>query len=255
MLQVEGHAWYTEQDYAKHRDAAFEEILHFVHDNGIGVDGANGSLGAAPQLQTAIRAAQKNALSNKIWGLGAENVKWIKELTKENSLSQEYLASVIDAYYGLWGAWKGSGTHSMWGIYLAKTRDEIAKEDFMGQEIMNKKFFHPYLTYNARIDSSFKGTFSLKFDTSIPYSHHSRYLKDITLLGRNNTNVRVNQYDNNISGNEGSNTIIFSGNKSDYTISHSAGLVIVKDKKANRDGENRLRKVEKLQFIDQMFTL
>ncbi len=36
-IQVEGHRWYIEQNY-DHRDATFEEILHLVHDTGIGVD-------------------------------------------------------------------------------------------------------------------------------------------------------------------------------------------------------------------------
>jgi hypothetical protein len=48
----------------------------------------------------------------------------LKELTKENSLSQEYLASLVDSYYGLWGAWTESNSHGMWGIYIAKTREE-----------------------------------------------------------------------------------------------------------------------------------
>jgi len=254
-IQVEGHTWYVNQDYNNHRDAAFEEILHFVHDNGIGIDGSNGSEGAAPKFQAEIRAAQKNALSNKIWGVGTENAAWIKELTKENSLSQEYLASVIDAYYGLWGAWKGSATHSMWGIYLAKTRNEIVTEDPMGQELMNNKFFHPYLTYNARIDSSFTGTFSLKMDASIPYSHHSRYLKDITLLGKKNTNIRVNELDNDITGNAGENAVIFSGSKDEYSVITANGVITIKDNRSGRDGENILRKVEKLQFTDQQVVL
>ncbi|MGQ1787408.1 hypothetical protein [Saccharicrinis sp. GN24d3] len=254
-IQVEGQAWYVNQNYNNHRDAAFEEILHLVHDYGIGIDGSNGSVGAAPELQAEIRAAQKNALSNKIWGLGAGNANWIKELTKENSLSQEYLASVVDSYYGLWGAWKGNDNKGMWGIYKAKNREEIAKEDPMGHAVMNNKFFHPYLTYNARIDAGFVGTFSLKFDASRPYSHHSRYLKDITLLGNNDTNVRVNELDNDITGNAGVNTIIFSGNKDEYTITNSDEVVTVKDNTVNRDGKNSLRKVEKLQFADFDVTL
>ncbi len=37
-VQTEGGDRYIQQNY-KHRDADFEEILHFVHDNGIGIDG------------------------------------------------------------------------------------------------------------------------------------------------------------------------------------------------------------------------
>ncbi len=36
-MQVEGGSWYINQNY-EHRDASYEEILHFVHDYGIGVD-------------------------------------------------------------------------------------------------------------------------------------------------------------------------------------------------------------------------
>ena len=46
-----------------HRDAAFEEILHLIHDMGIGVDGSNSiSNPALPEYQAEIRAAQINAI-------------------------------------------------------------------------------------------------------------------------------------------------------------------------------------------------
>ena len=72
------------------------------------------------------------------------------------------MASVIDSYYGLWGAY--TGEYGMWGGYIAKTREDILVKDTQGAELMNNKFFHPYLTYNARIDESFTGEFSLKFN-------------------------------------------------------------------------------------------
>jgi len=251
-IQVEGHAWYTNQNY-EHRDAAYEEILHFVHDYGIGVDGANTNPGALPAFQTEIRAAQQNALTNNLWGIGAAS--WIAELTTENSLSQEYLAAVIDVYYGLWGADTDSATHGMSGLYVAKTRAEITTEDAMGQGLLNNKFFHPYITYNARIDSNFTGTFSLKFDAGIKYSNHSRYLKNITLLGANETKVHVNELDNDITGNTGSNTIIFDGNYSEYTVNTASEVTTVTDNTANRNGTNTIRAAEKLQFADQTIDL
>lgn len=251
-MQVEGNTWYVNQDYS-HRDATFEEILHLVHDTGIGVDGANSSPGALPEFQKEIRAAQQNALSNNLWGIGAPG--WISELTGENSLSQEYLAAVIDVYYGLWGAWNESTTHGMSGLYVAKIRSDIATEDPTGQGLLANKFFHPYLTYNARIDSGFSGTFSLKFDASIPYTHHSRYLKDITLLGSNHTKVTVNELDNSITGNTGRNTVIFSGNKSDYMITTSGETTTIEDMRSNGEGKNRLMGIEAAQFNDQSVDL
>jgi len=250
-IQVEGNSWYVNQEYENHRDAAFEEILHLVHDYGIGVDGRNSNPGAAPDFQKAIRAAQVNALNNNVWGIGSAD--WIKELDRENSLSQEYLAALVDSYYGLWGAWNGDA--GMWGLYVAKTRADIAIKDPMGQAIMDGQFFHPYLTYNARIDANFTGTFSLKFDATIPYTHHAQYLKDITLLGNNAINVAVNSWDNDITGNEGTNQVIFSGNQSEYQIETNDETTVVIDNIANRDGKNVLRAVEQLKFSDGIVDL
>lgn len=252
-IQVEGHPWYINQDYNNHRDATYEEILHLVHDYGIGIDGHNSFPGAMPKYQSEIRQAQKNALSTNLWGIGAD--RWINELTDENSLTQEYLAALIDSYYGLWGGWTDSNTHGMWGIYVAKTRNEIFLEDPVGGEIMNNKFFHPYLTYNARIDSGFNGIFSLKFDSLKPYTNHSQYLKDITLLGNNDTSVYINQLDNNITGNKGTNTVIFNGNSSEYIIDITDIEISVTDKVSNRDGVNILKEIEKIKFTDQTIEL
>lgn len=249
-MQVEGHAWYINQNY-QYRDAAFEEILHLVHDNGIGIDQGAEFRGAARPLQTEIRAAQQYALTNNIWGRGTDNKGWITELTAENSLSQEYLAALIDAYYGLWGAWK-EGSGSMWGIYAAKERVDISKKDTRGHSLITSKFFHPHLTYNARIDADFKGTFSLLFDSNLPYTHHSQYLKDITLLGTNDNSVRLNQYDNFITGNGGSNTAFFTGKESDYTVSKltNGNIQLTDNRQTDSQGKNILSLFENLQFSD-----
>lgn len=246
-MQVEGHVWYISQDYS-HRDASYEEILHMVHDTGIGVDQNSSFVGALPAYQADIRAAQVNALSGSLWGIGASD--WIAELTAENSLSQEYLAAVIDSYYGLWGADTESATHGMNGLYVAKTRSDIASEDPQGATLMDDKFFHPYITYNARIDESFTGDFSLVFNASLAYSHHAQYLKDVTLTGTNASNVIVNQFDNHITGNEADNIVIFSGQSAEYQISNNSGEVTVQDLQDNRDGTNTLVNVEKMQFSD-----
>ncbi|WP_022941351.1 hypothetical protein [Psychromonas hadalis] len=247
-MQVEGGSWYINQNY-EHRDASFEEILHFVHDYGIGVDQNEPFNGVLPAYQADIRAAQVTALSAKFWAWPADQASWITELTAENSLSQEYLASVIDSYYGLWGAYEES-EFGMWGMYKAKTRDDLATKDPEGVAIMDNKFFHPYLTYNARIDSSFVGDFSLKFNASLSYTNHSQYLKDVTLTGTNESNVVVNQLDNNITGNSAINTVIFSGSSSEYQISNEDGQVTVQDMQDNRDGLNTIIAIEKLRFSD-----
>lgn len=246
-MQVEGHSWYVNQNY-EHRDASYEEILHMVHDYGIGVDQNPTFVGADADFQNEIRAAQVNASAANLWGIGAAD--WIAELTAENSLSQEYLAAVIDVYYGLWGSDTESSTHGMNGLYVAKVRSDIMQEDPQGATLLDKKFFHPYLTYNARIDESFTGDFSLAFNPEIKYSHHSQYLKDVTLTGANNSNIIVNQLDNNITGNTGVNTVTFSGSSAEYSTTKENDVVTVKDMQDNRDGTNTLTAVEKITFSD-----
>lgn len=249
-LQVEGGAWYISQNY-EHRDASYEEILHFVHDYGIGVDQNSSFIGALPDYQAEIRAAEVDASAKKLWGIGQDS--WLQELTTENSLTQEYLAAVIDSYYGLWGAWqpetdaqKGNG---MWGLYVGKDRMDTANDDPMGTQVV-QQFFSPVITYNARIDETFTGIFTLSFDTALPYTHHSQYLKDITLTGNNASGVKVNQYNNNITGNDAENTVYFSGNYSEYQISFESNAVIVKDLQDDREGTNTLTSIEKLSFSD-----
>lgn len=249
-IQVEGGEWYVRQDYENHRDAAFEEILHLVHDYGIGVDAPRAPPGAAPDFQKEIRAAQAHALENGLWGQDGE---WIEELGREGSLTQEYLAALIDSYYGLWGAWPEP--YGMWGEYAAQTRVDIPLKDPEGEKLLENKFFHPYLTYNARIDAGFQGIFSLRFDPGVPYSHHSRYLKDITLLGSYDTKVRVNELNNDITGNQGVNTVIFTGNMGEYSVETTQGVSTVSDGIASRDGINTLRNIERLEFADQVMDL
>ncbi len=246
-MQVEGGNWYINQNY-EHRDASYEEILHFVHDYGIGVDQNASFNGVLPAYQAEIRAAQVTALSSKLWAWPAEQASWIAELSAENSLSQEYLASVIDTYYGLWGAFDSQ--YGMWGMYIAKTRSDLATKDPEAAALMANKFFHPYLTYNARIDSSFVGDFSLKFNSSLPYTYHSQYLKDITLTGSNESNIVVNQLNNNVTGNSAANTAIFSGPSSEYQVTFENGQVTVNDLQDNRDGLNILTGIEQLKFSD-----
>lgn len=245
-IQIEWWKWYINQNY-EHRDASYEEILHFVHDNWIWIDWKNWTEWKLPEFQKEIRKAQKNALSKKIWWRWSENKEWIEELTEENSLTQEYLASVIDSYYGLWWAWN-EWKGWMWDIYIAKNRDDIKNKDKMWNELLNNTFFHSYITYNARIDSGFKGTFSLRYDKTISYTNHSQYLKDITLLWKNNTNVVVNQFDNNITWNSWINTVIFSWKEDEYNISKDGITTIVEDKILNRDWRNILINIEKIKF-------
>ena len=264
-LTIEGSDWYMNNVYEGHRDATFEEILHLVHDAGIGVDGHNSMPGALSEYQAEIRKATDYAMANnyQIWPMGATSnsdiMNWVNELDDENSLTQEYLASVIDSYYGLWGAWEEDPEKGMWGLYIAHDRSEIKNEDPMGWELM-EMFFHPYLQYMAWVDSSFNGTFSINFDNDLPYTHASQYLlkvrlngsQDANLVGNDHGNVFVGNRGNNIiDGKEGVDTVMFRGNYSDYSIETDEGEILVIDMSGRIDGEDKLISVEYLVFRDK----
>ena len=268
-MPVEGSPAYINDDYENHRDASFEEILHLVHDTGIGVDGEiNTWPGILPAYQAEIRAATNNAMANnfQIWPIGADGSEpgtqaWYNEIADENSLTQEYLAAVVDSYYGYWGAYTET-PYGMWDAYIAKTRPDVASLDPMGNALM-EGFFNPYVTYMARIDSTFDGTFWLTFDAATPYTHKSQYLLNARLTGSNHANLTGNAQNNQLQGNAGNNildgqsgtdTAIFVGPESEYTITQNGGVITVVDSVPNRDGTDTLHNIENLQFSGQPST-
>ncbi len=246
---VDGSRWYVCNEW-EHRDAAFEEIFHLVHDTGIGTDFP----GALPQFQQELKAEAIQSLKDGRWGIQIEpEVKdWIEELRMENSLAQEYIASVIDSYYGLWASFD-EAPGGMWGIYIAKTRDEIKEKDPNGYALL-ESFLPPMMHgYESLIDSNFKGTFSLQFNEEIPYTHKSQYYVDVTLTGSKNTNLlgnianntfRGNRGDNTIDGGAGNDTVIFQGKEEEYEINGN----IVRDTIRGRDGTDTLISIEALEF-------
>ena len=255
---VPGSAWYVENDFDGHRDATFEEILHLVHDTGIGVDVARAAPGVAPDFQAAIRHATNNALYEAgLWAQDDRTTQWIGELEAEGSLTQEYLAAVVDSYYGLWGPFE-ERPGGMWGIYVAKTREEIMEGDPLGYALMGM-FFAPHFTHAVRLDPSFGGTFRMSFDPEVPYTHKSRYLVDVALTGSNHSSVTGNEEDNRLRGNRGDNaldggggndTATFSGARADYVISREDDVVVVQDQVEDRDGLDRLTSIENIVFRD-----
>lgn len=255
-----GSKWYVDCDY-EHRDASFEEIFHMVHDYGIGI---TQNPGAAPKITKIIAEAEQNALPTKeadwgkkgLWGLNS--VDWLKELSKEGSLEQEYIVSVIDSFYGLWEPWK-DGKGGMWGIYVAKNRAEIGQKDPMGKEAL-LSFLPENITQMMRIDPAFEGTFIMTYDENIPYTAKSQYLQKVWLTGKKDSGVIANKLDNILIGNAGNNTIDggegndvyqFYGSSDEYEINRSKNKIIVRDKVESRDGTDTLENVEILRFTDK----
>ncbi len=200
---TEGSRAYIGNDYEQ-RDAGFEEIFHMVHDTGIGTRYTQGVLNETYQAE--IATATAHALRENLWGRGDQGTKdWVAELEQEGSLEQEYIASVLDSYYGLWGAWTEE-PGGMWGIYAAKTRDEVRQMDPMGAALV-PAFLSDTVTYMARIDPGFAGTFEMSFDPKQPYTHKSQYLVNARLLGDLPSGLRGNDHDNILMGNAADNLI------------------------------------------------
>lgn len=249
---VDGSRWYIDNDW-EHRDAAFEEIFYLVYDTGIGTDVP----GAMPEYQVDLDREARAAIRDGRWG-GGDVQDWLRELEQEGSLAQEYIASVIDTYYGLWGAFdeRKSG---MWGIYCAKDREEQVRKDPAGQKLL-ERFLPPFLYgYEALIDDGFAGTFSMTFDPGLLYTHKSRYLVDVQLTGANSSGVLGNEQNNQFAGNAGNNhfdgmaghdTVRFRGRRSDYDFVRDDDGVVVEDRVAGRDGCDRLLRVEVARFVD-----
>ena len=200
---VDGSRWYIQNDL-NHRDAAFEEIFHLLHDTGIGTY----MQGALPQYQKELKAEAIQSLKDGRWGIpiDPEVRDWIEELREENSLAQEYIASVIDSYYGLWAAFD-ENPGGMWGIYIAKTREEIKEKDPKGYALLEAFLPSMMVGYESLIDPHFKGTFSLQFNPELPYTHKSQYYVDATLTGKRDSNLLGNNANNTFRGNSGDNTI------------------------------------------------
>ena len=245
-IQVEGGDWYVRQDYEDHRDASYEEILHLVHDYGIGVLNApEGGVTAMPEFQREFNTIQKQAL-NQAYTPPEDT---LKEWQQEVSVDQEYFAAIIDSYYGLWGAYSGKG---MWGLYGVKTRSDFSTEDPNALYI-TEQIFSPTLTYDAYIADTFTGTFKMRYDATVPYTHHSQYLTKLTLTGSKDTNIELNGHDNRLTGNTGINTVIVHGARSEYHIHDlGEGKIQLNDMLTGRDGMNVLINIEKIQFSDEL---
>ncbi len=248
---VAGSDWFMDNDF-EHRDAAFEEIFHLVHDAGIGTY----LPGALPDYQAELLAEAEAAIADGRWGIpvdpGVED--WLADLEREGSLAQEYIASVIDSYYGLWGPWT-EDDGGMWGIYIAKTRDEVLALDPVGHGLV-EAFLAPNLTIEEPVDPDFDSTLSLVFNASEPYTHKTRYFQAVRLTGSGHVGIVGNALDNlfvsnagdnALSGGEGDDTVVWCADREDFEITLEGDTVVVESDTTGRD---LLDGIEVLHFLD-----
>ncbi len=217
------------------RDAAYEEIFHLVQGAGIQT--------ALSAFHAEIVAAEQQARAAGIYRYDDPS---------PDVAPFEYIISCIDIYYGLW-AHLPSGP-SFGGEYDPHTPENLKTIDPTGYELV-EKLFPPYLDWNVQLDPAFDGMFDLKFDSAKTYTLKSKFMKDVTLTGFNNSNLRGNELNNTLTGNSGANTVFFTGASTEYTITTRDGTTTVIDNIPNRDGTDTLRNIEFLQFGDRLIQL
>jgi len=229
------------------RDASYEEIMHLVHDKGLE--------DILPEYHQEIVEAEKAAVKADIYHYG-------------RLAPHEYIITGFDVYFGLWDHDPRGDGKSFGDEYDFHTREEMKAGDPALYDLV-EKFWPKYLTYNAYIDPSFEGTFSIVRDENTEYTFKSQHLVNIILTGKNNSNILGNDQDNKLTGNDGNNMITggkgndiirgglgadtaeFSGNYSEYEITKTDNKTIVADTISSRDGKDEMTDIEILKFKDK----
>lgn len=180
-----------------HRDAAFEEIFHWVHDYGIGAT----SDGALEDYQQEIMATTYRNIDD---GIVVRSRLSESEIAEEQSLgggsvSNEYIATVIDAYFGLWDSldldWDATNSNwDLWGGYAARNRAEVAQLDPRGLELV-EKFLAKHISRPFTLDPAFSGIFDMNEGDDL-YTRRSQYLTHIRLPASTNSEIIGNTRDN-----------------------------------------------------------
>jgi len=233
------------------RDASYEEIMHLVHGKGLEA--------VLPEFHKEIVEAENVAVAAGIYKYG-------------QPAPHEYIITGFDIYFGLWEHDPQGNGKSFGNEYPFHTKEEMKAGDPALYGLV-EKFWPKYLTYEAYIDPSFEGTFSMVRDPGTPYTFKSQYLVNVHLTGKNDSGILGNDQDNRLTGNDGDNLIIggkgndiidggagedtagFSGLFGEYQITREGPKTIVTDTVPGRDGRDELVNVEILRFKDKTLRL
>lgn len=158
------------------------------------------------------------------------------------------------------------------GWASGKDNTYINREDFRKGDpdlsAIIEGFLSLYWAYTAKIAGEFDGMFPLVYDDESTYANKSQYLKDVALVGNNNTSIIASDLCNILAGNPGNNTfwpkkgvdyiggddgediVFFTVLWAEYRIEKRGNNVIVTDAVVNRDGDNALTNIDKIRFSD-----
>ena len=237
------------------RDATFEEVLHLIQAQGIAP--------AMASLQKKIADQAEVALTNKVWNPEVDQLaEWRAEgdLETGNSISHEYFAAIVEAYYGMWARLPVG----MDG-YTGNSRALQTARDSNGQKII-AEFLPEYIPTTMDIDPSFAAgsTFYLDYDAALSYTAKSQYLQSVRLTGTNNSHISGNsqnnflmgnQGDNKIDGKGGVNTYKVDGLQSEFDVNPDGMGFLIQDKVNNRNGTDKLMNIQKIEFNDSELNL
>ena len=105
-------------------------------------------------------------------------------------------------------------------------------------------------------------------DPELRYTTKSQHLRNVRLRGSRPASLVGNDFDNRLIGNRGDNTLtggggrddlvggagtdtaVFRGPQAEYQVTRAGASWRVVDQKADRDGETRVREIERLRFSD-----
>ena len=224
-------------------------------------------LGATvPQFSADLAAARIDAESQGTYRPAAG--------APQGSADADYLGLVLSVYYGVWGHDPfGNGTSGEGGLYDFCDRAALQAGD-PGAFALVESFFAASQTFPAYLDSSFSGTFEMKFDPAIAYTHRSRYLERAGFRGTTSGRINGNDLDNvflggdlddqfegrggddRVEGDVGLDEAFFTGPAADYTIVPvDESVTRVTDTVPGRDGVDDVRQISRLHFSDVIIDL
>ena len=252
----EGSASYTQT--APAYDPSIGATARFVLDQGIAT--------GIPAFQTALDAASMNAVT---MGIYTPDVA-----TPADEVDDEYLVVALDAYYGLFGHDPNSnGTSGLSGEYAALDRADMQTADPDGFALV-ESFFRPTHRYSAFLDPTVSSDFEMSFDAAVPYTNRSQYLERVGIRTPSTARINGNDLDNVLLGNvlattfvggggddiiegeAGTDIVIMSGARAEYTITDIGDNVTeIVDSVVDRDGTDFLRGITQVNFTDMNITL
>jgi len=250
-------------DYMVHdtRDAAFEEILHLVHDYGIRP--------VHPEYDAALHDANLAMQAAGQWDGWPED--------EPENHRNEYLAAIYDNYLDLWTVpptrYEGmplepgdipTGT-SHFGTYAHGSRAALREHDPVGFALI-EDFLPPHLTYEVVLPEAFSGEFSLRFDPADRYTAKSQHLTRVRAQGSAGVQLRGNDRinhltagsgddlleghgaDDTLDGGSGADIAVYRGMQAEYEIRVHPDFVEIIDEVPDRDGTDRLHRIESIRF-------